>query len=183
MKKITCLLIISLICNSCSILFHWNPVLNGVEFDKKINFNKDNIAISIMKFGFINNRFGPVCKIKIGNFSNNSIYLNARNFQILIDSDTLNFNDENSKSSVPKIIPPNKVVDLKLRYDFYRNSKFVYLENDSEISVNFPRSIKLILGSFILDKRTIDMPTIEFVDPKKIDSHEGYYEFRKTRFL
>ena len=89
--------------------------------NKKIKFNQNGIAISIPKFGFHNDSIGPFFEIKLKNFTKDTLFFNNENFQVIIDSDTLDaFITSTGSDSIPDKLNPDEKISLKMGCKYFR---------------------------------------------------------------
>ncbi len=183
MRKIISMISLLFLLNSCSILILWNPVIKNTEFEEKINFNVDGIAISIPHFGFMNTWYGPFIEIKVGNYTDSLLIINNDNFLVVIYNDTLKFSEGNEGKFLPCTLLPNEEIEMYFEYEYERKESIVKLKNGTGRALQQPRMVKLIIGNFMNGKTIVELPTIEYRDPERYTKHKDYIEFKATKFL
>ena len=166
--------------NGCSVYHLWNPVFQDAEMSKYVSFNKNDVAIKISRFAFINTWRGPYVIVKIKNFSNDTLFINPDNFKVLAKKDTLSYRN---KSEVPSILLPGKKTTINISYNYYlKEKKTVDTIEGHRRVIKELTSVVFIIGDMRLGDNVIEMPSIEYRYPIKIINHNGIYEFRNKKF-
>lgn len=183
MRKYIFISFLLFLINSCSIIFLWNPVIYNTEFEEKINFNVDGIAISIPQFGFVNTWYGPYIEIQVGNYTDSLLILSKDNFLVVINNDTLKFGEGNNGKFLPCTILPNEEKEMYFEYEFARKESIVKLKDGTKRALQSPRTAELIIGNFMNGKKMVVMPTIEYRDPERYTKYKNYIKFKAVKFL
>lgn len=158
---VVCLLIII---NGCTMVVEWNPLFNGVEFDKQLSFSYKNIAVKINSVGFWNGWRGPYLNFELANYTADTLYINTRNIQFLIED----------KIRTPKYLKENflilvsgESIATELNYEISINEYFKLIDTIEYL----PDSFKITLLPIKISSKsyTYFLPEIDFVPRYKVD--------------
>lgn len=146
----------------CSVLIPWNPVVNGLELDKKVSFNYADIGIEIKSLAFWNGMWNPQVRLEIANFSPDTLRFSRSGFKLYIGSDTIT---QKTTPTTEEILSPDERVKLELHYDYmFRESRIIHI-GDRELDVPQPTSLHFAFPTFHAKDTTIAVPAIEYVNP------------------